>query len=88
MVDSAIHAARRKLIGWKKPEGDIIADKNDKKFRYLVRCDKGIDHIKEVMGTVTVISDSVFITEPLSISECEAKKAELGGVNSAIRVLD
>ena len=88
MVDSAIHAARRKLIGWKKPEGDIIADKNDKKFRYLVRCDKGMDKIKEIMGTVTVISDSVFITEPLSISECEAKKAELGGVNSAIRVLD
>ncbi len=88
MVDSAIHSSRRKMIGWKKPEGDIIADKDEKKFRYLIRCEAQEDKIKEVMGAVTEISASAFITEPLSTTECEEKKSQLGGVKSAIRVLD
>ncbi|MBQ3124125.1 MAG: homoserine dehydrogenase [Clostridia bacterium] len=39
MVDSVIHASRRKIIGWKKPEGDVFADAAAKKFRYLMRCE-------------------------------------------------
>ena len=39
MVDSVIHASRRKLIGWKAAEGDTVAPFETKKFRYLMRCD-------------------------------------------------
>lgn len=37
MVDSAIHASRRKIIGWVKPESDIMGDIKEKSFRYFVR---------------------------------------------------
>lgn len=88
IVDSVIHSERRKLIGWKKPEGDIVAGVNDIKFRYLMRCDASEEAVEKVMGTVTVISPVAFITEPLSAAECEEKQSLLGGVKSAIRVLD
>ncbi len=45
MVDSVIHASRRKLIGWKAAEGDTVAPFETKKFRYLMRCDSN--------GTIT-----------------------------------
>ena len=70
MVDSVIHASRRKLIGWKAAEGDITAPFETRKFRYLMRCDG--------KGT---------ITQPLTVSECEAMKEKLNA-KSAIRVLD
>lgn len=37
MVDSAIHASRRKIIGWTKAENDIMGDIKEKSFRYFVR---------------------------------------------------
>ena len=39
MVDSVIHASRRKLIGWGKADGDIFMAADKKAFRYLMRTD-------------------------------------------------
>ena len=39
MVDSVIHASRRKLIGWGKADGDIFMVADKKAFRYLMRTD-------------------------------------------------
>ena len=39
MVDSVIHASRRKLIGWGKADGDIFMEADKKAFRYLMRTD-------------------------------------------------
>ncbi len=72
MVDSVIHADRRHIIGWVKPEGDIMGDISEKKFRYLARFNNG----------------EYTITEPLNAEELDKKVAELGDVASAIRVLD
>ncbi len=84
MVDSAIHAARRKLIGWKKAESDIMADAGSKKFRYIIRTsDAG-----NIPSEYEKINDTAFITVPLTLSECEAEKSKLGNVVSAIRVLE
>lgn len=84
MVDSAIHAARRKLIGWEKAENDIFADADSKKFRYLVRTSDKAD----IPSGCEKISETAFITEPMTADECEACKSQLGNVVSAIRVLD
>lgn len=88
MVDAAIHSARRKLIGWKRPDGNIIADKDSKKFRYIIRCGADKSRVEEVMGAVDEISENAFMTKPLSMTECESKSEELENVYSAIRVLD
>lgn len=92
IVDSAIHSERRKLIGWKKAETETSADTDAKKFRYFVRTDSsdGVNEVfSEVTGSKTTSDGSfVFITEPLSASEMNEKKAALSGIRSAIRVLD
>lgn len=37
MVDAAIHASRRKIIGWVKADNDTMGDIKEKPFRYFVR---------------------------------------------------
>lgn len=93
IVDSAIHSSRRKIIGWVKTDEDIVADNDAKKFRFFVRANNDMDSVKSVFGGVTELDEtnsgvSAFITEPLSISELENKKAQLSSVMTAIRVLD
>lgn len=93
IVDSAIHSSRRKIIGWVKTDEDIVADVNDKKFRFFVRAEESMDSVNNVFGNVTELDEvnsgvSAFITEPLTISELENKKAQLSGVMTTIRVLD
>lgn len=92
MVDSAIHSSRRKLIGWEKTDEDISASPDDMKFRYFIRADKTIDEVKAVFGNVTeldgIADESAFITEPFTASAVEENKSQLGGVKTAIRVLD
>lgn len=93
MVDSAIHSSRRKLIGWKKADEDIVADADGIKFRYFVRADKSIADIEAVFGNITELEsniegESVFITSPLTASEAETMKTKLGAVKTIIKVLD
>ena len=93
IVDSAIHNERRKLIGWTKPETDTSADADSKKFRYFIRTSDDKETVKAVFSNVTEIeclaqTDFAFITEPLSVSELNIEKSKLGGIKTAIRVLD
>lgn len=93
IVDSVIHSERRKNIGWIKSDEDIVADKDAKKFRFFVRANADMENVKAVFGNVTELDETVsgvssFITEPFAVSELEDKKAKLGNVMTAIRVLD
>ncbi len=93
IVDSVIHSSRRKLIGWVKTDEDIVADINDKKFRFFMRAEDSMDSVKAAFGNVTELDEVhggvvAFITEPLALSELENKKAQLSGVMTTIRVLD
>lgn len=92
IVDSIIHHERRSLIGWEKSDEDIVADVNDVKFRYYVRCDDVPEPV-QIFGSLEMLDslndgEAAFITPPLSAAEWEEKKAQLSGVRSAVRILD
>lgn len=92
MVDSVIHDEHRSLIGWSKSDEDVVADVNDKKFRYYVRCD-ALPEPANVFGSLEMLdslndNEAAFITEPLSVAELDEKKSKLSNVKSAIRILD
>ncbi len=90
IVDSAIHSSRRKLIGWKKADSDIISA-TGKAFAYLMRCENTEAEIKTLVNAQIVLNENgtvAFITEPMTASECDALKSKLDKVRSAIRVLD
>ena len=90
IVDSAIHASRRKIIGWKKAQGDVMKDTGND-FAYLVRCENTEDEVKAVTNADIILCENgtvVFMTEPMSSDSCELLKSKLGKVKSAIRVLN
>lgn len=90
IVDSAIHASRRKIIGWKKAQGDVMKDTGND-FAYLVRCENTEDEVKAVTNADIILCENgtvVFMTEPMSLDSCELLKSKLGKVKSAIRVLN
>ena len=91
MVDSAIHSSRRKLIGWKKPETDIMDDGEEKSFRYLIRCKNTEQEIMALTNTGIVYNENgpvAFTTEAMTAKECTTLSDKLGKVESAIRILD
>ena len=91
MVDSAIHSSRRKLIGWKKPETDIMDDGEEKSFRYLIRCKNTEQEIMALTNTGIVYNENgtvAFTTEAMTEKECTTLSDKLGKVESAIRILD
>ena len=93
IVDSVIHKNARRGMAWVKADEENTASADDMKFRYFVRADKSIDDVKTVFGSVSEINginetETAFITDPLTASEAEASAAQLGGVKTAIRVLD
>ena len=90
IVDSAIHSSRRKIIGWKKSDKDIIKATGEN-FRYLMRSENTEAEISAVTNADVISNENgtvVFITEVISASECDELKSKLGKVKSAIRVLD
>lgn len=90
IVDSAIHASRRKIIGWKKARGDVMKSTGND-FAYLVRCENTEDEVKAVANADIILCENgtvVFMTEPMSLDSCELLKSKLGKVKSAIRVLN
>lgn len=91
MLDSVIHKARRSKIGWVKTDEDVCASADDKTFRYFVRTESSAEDAEKVFGGITkldslVENETAFVTEELSASVMAEKKAELGGVISAIRL--
>lgn len=93
MVDSVIHSSRRKLIGWVKPDADISADENDVKFEWFMRAEGSAENMCAVFGRVVLLEcaqpgETAFVTEPLSAAELRAAAKTLGGVKTALRILD
>ncbi len=93
MVDAAIHSARRKMIGWIKTDDNIVAGADEKKFEYFVRAEASIKDAEAVFGNITELENitqdgSVFITGRLTASEMAEKSGRLGGIKTAVRVLD
>ena len=93
IVDSVIHKTPRKGMAWVKADEDNIVSADEMKFRYFIRADKSIDDVKTVFGSVAEFNgvnkeETAFITAPLTYAEAESKNTQLGGVKTAIRVLD
>lgn len=93
IVDSIKHSERSKKISWQKPEENIMADKDDKKFAYFIRTADNAENIRKIFGKCEFVdnivkNESAFVTEPFSISRIEECLPKLNGVTSCIRVLD
>jgi homoserine dehydrogenase len=93
VVDAVKHNERSKKIFWEKPQTDIMADKDSKKFSYFVRTNDSAEKVRSVFGKCEFVdnivdSESAFVTEPLSSSEIDEKLAALGTVVTNIRVLN
>ncbi len=93
IVDSVKHKVRSKKFTWYKPETDIMAGKDAKKFEYFIRTGDSIENVKKSFGEITH-TDSIsagelaFVTRPLTASEVEAKSKELSDIMTCIRILD
>ena len=93
VVDSIKHIQRSKKIMWRKPSENISASKDDKSFRYFVRCTDTAEDAIKVFGKCEftdnlVPGESAFITPAMTGSEKEDKLSKLSGAVSCIRVLD
>ncbi|MCH5213252.1 MAG: homoserine dehydrogenase [Oscillospiraceae bacterium] len=93
IVDSVIHRTARKGMAWIKADEDNTAPADEMKFRYFIRADKSTGDAAAVFGNVTELcgiseTETAFITSPLTYAEAETLTAQLGGVKTAIRVLD
>ncbi len=93
VVDAVKHKERSKKIFWEKKNGNIMADKDSKKFAYFVRTTDSADNIQKIFGKCEFVdniveNESAFVTEPLSKSESEEKLSKLSDVVTNIRVLN
>lgn len=86
IVDSVIHRDRRKILGWKRSDKEIMADRDAVKFRYLVRFNS--DDTETEIPVSEKVCDNAVITKPLSRTELEKLTASVEGIVSAIRVFD
>lgn len=93
IVDAVKHNERSKKIFWKKPNENIMADKDSKKFSYFIRTNDSADSVRNIFGKCEFVdniidNESAFITEPITQSEAEEKAAKLSDVVTSIRVMD
>lgn len=93
VVDAVKHNERSKKIFWEKPQKNIMADKNSKKFSYFVRTTASAGDVQKIFGKCEFVDnivddESAFVTAPLSQSEIEEKLSALSNVVTNIRVLN
>jgi homoserine dehydrogenase len=93
IVDSVRHKERSKKIFWEKQSENISASKDDKSFRYFIRCKDTAENVLKIFGkcefTDNIVSgESAFITPALTGSEKEEKLEKLSDAVSCIRVLE
>ncbi len=93
IVDAVKHSERSKKIFWEKPQGNIMADKNSKKFSYFVRTTDTAENVQKIFSNCSFVdnivdNESAFVTEPLSQSEVIEKLSMLSDVVTNIRVLN
>lgn len=90
VVDAVKHNERSKKIVWEKPETNIMADKDSKKFAYFVRITGDAEAAANVLGSEESVADAqgtALLTAPMTQSEIKEKLAKLSGVETCIRVL-
>lgn len=90
VVDAVKHNERSKKIVWEKPETNIMADKDSKKFAYFVRITGDAEAAANVLGSDEAVADAqgtALLTAPMTQSEIEEKLAQLSSVETCIRVL-
>lgn len=92
IVDSIKHEKNPKKILWVKPDKDIVADENDKRFKYFITMKEKAEKAKTIFGftkyTEGEHNEISFITEPMTNSELNDKIKNLTTIVSAIKVLD
>lgn len=93
IVDAVKHSERSKKIFWEKPQGNIMADKNSKKFSYFVRTTDTAENVQKIFANCSFVdnivdNESAFVTEPLSQSEIIEHLSKLSDVVTNIRVLN
>ena len=93
VVDAVKHNERSKKIFWEKPQENIMADKNSKKFSYFVRTTASAEDVQKIFGKCEFVdnivdNESAFVTAPLSQSEIEEKLSAVSNVVTNIRVLN
>lgn len=93
IVDSVKHKERSKKIFWEKQPDNISASKDDKSFRYFIRCKDTAEEVLKIFGKCEftdniVPGESAFITPALTGSEKEEKLEKLSDAVSCIRVLE
>ncbi len=92
VVDAVKHKERSKKIFWEKPETNIMADKDSKKFAYFVRTTDSAENVKSVYGECEFVNSVVggeiaFVSAPLTQSEAAEKASKLSDVVTNLRVL-
>lgn len=93
VVDAVKHNERSKKIFWEKPEENIMADKDSKKFSYFVRTTDSAGNVQKTFGKCEFVDnivdgESAFVTSPLTQSEAEEKLAKLSDIVTNIRILN
>lgn len=92
IVDCVKHEKNPKKFTWVKPEQNIMAGEDEKRFRYFVTMNEKAERAKKIFSFVKYTegehSETSFITEPLTKSELNEKIKDLSTVVAAIRVLD
>ena len=92
VVDAVKHAERSKKIMWQKPDGDIMADGDSKKFAWFVRTTDSAENVRKIFGRCEFVDnitdgESAFVTEPITRSEAESKTGALKDVITSIKIL-
>ena len=92
VIDAVKHAERSKKIMWQKPDGDIMADGDSKKFAWFVRTTDSAENVRKIFGRCEFVDnitdgESAFVTEPITRSEAESKTGALKDVITSIKIL-
>lgn len=92
VVDAVRNADRSKKIVWVKPDTDIMADKDSKKFAYFIRTTDSAENVRSIFDKCEFVDniadgESAFVTEPLTQSEAEEKTGRLTDIITRIKVL-
>ena len=92
VVDAVKHVERSKKIMWQKPDTDIMADKDSKKFAWFIRTADSAENVRKIFGKCEFVDhivdgEAAFVTEPLTQSETEDKTGSLTDIITKIKVL-
>ena len=93
VVDAVKHKERSKKIFWEKPDGNVMADSDSKRFAYFVRTTDSAENVQKIFDKCEFVdniveNESAFVTKPMTKSEAEDKLSKLSDVITNIRILD